>query len=149
MGMLLGECTYLMKVAFAERHLEFQAPLVVTTAAPVSTTWYTVLNITDAGLLITASAGVDTADETIELEITIDGHLIPLNALPATADTDYHAVIFWDNSQDRFELHLSGLDAGHRYLYLPFRNSLLIRVRKTTALGAGNLNGAALYALYR
>lgn len=85
---------------------------------------------------------VAVANETLEVEITIDG-LTLTRSISATAGTYYMTRWDWDCS--------TGTQIGISVATLasPFMigHNVGVRVRKTTALGAGNLMAKAIYAV--
>ena len=128
--------------------LEFQPDAVLVQAAPVQNDWYPVLAVVGSGLLIDIGLGVKTADETLQIEIIIDGVTLSEDPLAAVANGDYHAWYKCDASEDHYEIVFPAIDEYNRYLNLPFRHSLTVRARKTTALGAGDLVCIVVHALY-
>ena len=128
--------------------LGFETPIAFQQAAAVQNTWYTVLTIANrAGLLKHIFPGMDTANEDLEVEVTIDGELITPEALNCVADTDYECYFFGDVSATVNKIGILAVDGTNRALDLPFKESLLIRARKTSVVGAGELFCGVIYAL--
>lgn len=113
-------------------------------AAPNQNQWYTVVDIGIPCFLSSVTAYVMTVNETLELEITLDGQVYEENGgWGANFGTVYHINIsrlgnvFW---LDAIAGAANNIDANSG-LYL---NSLLIRLRKVTAAGAGNLRSSVI-----
>lgn len=132
----------------AESCPEFQAQAALTQAAPVQNTYYTVLDVEGKGFLYAVAAGVDTADETLDVVITIDGVVITSTGLACTAAADYNCYLYCDTSSERYETALVAQSPQNRQINLPFKRSCKVEVRKTTAGGAGDLHGFVLYGMF-
>lgn len=134
--------------------LEMQVPAtsslgLLDQANPVQNTWYTVLSITGrSGLLLFGGAGIATTNETLEYEVTIDGHLYATLGFAATAGTTAEAYCRAHALSQVLEINLDTTSKTFSRLDLPFKNSVLVRLRKTTAAGAGDLRGIAAYWLW-
>jgi len=121
---------------------EQQPDATLAQAAPVQNTWYTVLADTGAYTkIIDIFMQVLTTGETLEVEVTIDG-LTKTGSIAAAAGTDYQVRHGTTQLVDTFipvtALTYSLLDyEGH---------DVQVRIRKTTANGAGTLNGKVIYA---
>ena len=121
-----------------------QAPAWISQAAAALNNWYTVLAATGVYTdLMYIAVNITAANETLELEVTIDGRTI-VTAVAAVAGTIYQLMLntnpaivndFVLNAEHmRNKLEISGHD-------------VMIRVRKTTNVGAGTLNCKAHYAI--
>jgi len=119
-----------------------QAPATIDQAAPVQNTWYTVLDTTTFVRILAILAYVDVANETIEVRLTIDGQTLT-GSQAALAGTSYcYGLQYQSNS-------LNTITAGvnipvMNYCFLEGK-SVKVEVRKTTALGAGNLHCLVTY----
>ena len=112
-------------------------------AAPIQNQWYIVVPFTGVYTWVKyICCAIQTANETVEIEVTIDGVVhTGLAALVAGnlntvyfSDTPAGATTFYIFANTRVSLDLQGHDVQ-------------IRIRKTTALGAGNLQCKAVIAL--
>lgn len=128
--------------------LKFQTPIAFTQAGAVQNTWYTVLSVVNTpGLLKHIFPGIDTANEDLEVEVTIDGELITPDPSNCVADTDYECYFLGDVSATVNKIGILAVDGTNRALDLPFKKTLLIRARKTSVIGAGELFCGVIYAL--
>lgn len=121
-----------------------QTPAILDQAAPVNGTFYTVLAATGVYTRIfDIIAYVQTVGETLELEITIDGRLPIITPWAAAAGTVYEMIV---SNSIAAEFTFAGW-----HQYIPYINQyghdVLIRLRKNTAAGAGNLRAKVHYAL--
>lgn len=124
---------------------QHQADATLAQAAPVQNTWYNILATTANVRVYLIDVAVLTADETLQVRLVIDGvtYTATINATAA----NYYV----------FSMGKAGgtgaidpiLVAGDRsifpYTYIEGR-SVAVAMRKTTALGAGNLVGKVVYA---
>jgi hypothetical protein len=119
-----------------------QQPDATLSEAAVQNTWYTILPATGVYThIIDIFMQVTVANETLEVEITVDG-LTKTGTIAATFGTDYQVRHGTTPLVDTFvpvpALTYSLLDyEGH---------DIMIRMRKTTATGAGLLLGKVIYA---
>ena len=122
---------------------EYQPPAVLNQPAPVQNTWYPILDTTANVLLYYISVNVEDANETLELRITIDGQVITGN-IAATHSRTY-GVRFFPNAIDRSITCDLAVNVHVNLVRLLDGRSVRVEVRKTTALGAGNLTGIVVY----
>jgi len=123
-----------------------QTDAILNQAAPVQNTWYTALETTRYTHIKLVVCSVAATAEDLEIEVTVDGVTYAGSKAGAVAGTTYAAG--WAVA--------SGA-AGVLSLYTVAVDSLLdlegndvrMRVRKTTAAGAGTLNCKVIYALER
>jgi len=123
-------------------------------AGAVQNTWYPALEGSNIEVLCFA-AGVTVADETIEIQVTIDGTVISTAAgqdclfasnlhtsLPAVLTCTTGAAVF---TQGAPAATITSLDSG-----LPWLKgaAVKIEVRKTTAAGASAVTGIGVYHEY-
>ena len=128
---------------------EYQAPATLNQAAPVTDTWYVILDTTENGVIYQVSVNVEDANEDLEVRITIDGEVLTHSGWTANHSTTYYIYLFADaiNRSDRlyhstdFRLILYHAPLGG--------HSVKVEVRKTTATGAGNLMGIVEYGVYK
>lgn len=116
-------------------------------AAPVQNTWYTVANLRDVRLN-RIHFTVQTTGETLELELTIDGVMLGVVSQAVAAGAGYtvnEIYLSWDGTH-YFVVSTTNNVIGD----IPFFEcqSLLVRIRKTTNTGAGNLRAAVSYNQY-
>jgi len=90
---------------------------------------------------------VRDTDETLEIEITLDGQLRN-SVFAATNNTGYYALksptaanTLFCNSGSQYALY--------RHIHADFLRQCLIRIRKTTAAGAGDLRAIIQYGLLK
>jgi len=124
-----------------------QTDAVLNQAAPVQNTWYTVLNYTGRYTRVeSVTIKVETTGETLETELEVDG-IVYAGSLAATAGTNYSVYT------RRHPDSAAGTVAFDTLSYLnPLTlegDNIRVRVRKTTAAGAGNLRAKVIYALER
>jgi len=131
------------KSSYMPHVFEHQAPAILNQAAAIQDQWYTVLDTTRNVRIYVFYARMDTADETIEGRITVDGQTILVTAINLTAGTTYFArraadptaeTLYWDNVMTQKETP-----------FLLEGRSILIEIRKTTAAGANNLRALVAY----
>lgn len=126
---------------------EYQPPAVINQAAPVQNTWYTLLEATDYVRVYQVAANIEDTNETLEVEVVIDGETLPGVPFAATHSTVYYAYVDPDaiNRVDGV-----GLNTPHTGIYRAFMiegHNVRIRVRKTTAAGVGNLTAIAIWGV--
>jgi hypothetical protein len=119
-----------------------QAPVYLDQAAPVTNTWYTVIDVYNARLITTAMR-VLVANETLELRLTVDGEVVVLTQA-AVFGTHYNASYFPYSDNINLYADASSNDPRTRSFLAEGRH-IKVEVRKTTATGAGNLQASALY----
>ena len=119
-----------------------QADAVLNQAAPVQNTWYPVLALTPNVRLINVSARIADTGEDVAVRITVDG--IELSAVSSlVANTSYFYTIEPDNAANI----LSNDVSSSRYrAFLMEGKSVKVDIRKTSALGVGNLICRVKYA---
>ena len=127
------------KHKFAYPVPELQSDAVLTQAAPVQNTWYTILDTTKNARIHSIAFIVADTDETLELKITADD-LTSTITKASTADTYYmltrypHLANFYPAS------------ATHYTAALLFEaRSVKIEIRKTSAAGVGTITGRVKY----
>ena len=121
-----------------------QAEATLDQAAPVQNTWYTVLDTKANCRVWHIAARVDTANETLEIRVTVDG--VTLTAQEAcTAGTTY--AIWFKRTPTGNVLDFYGTFWKYDTFLIEGR-SVKVEMRKTTATGAGNLKAALHYSLW-
>lgn len=121
-----------------------QVPVVLDQAAPVSNQWYTALNYTGRYTLIhSIRLLVLVANETLEMEIVIDGITELTAAFVATAGTTYN--IGWGTFIPPASSFII-IGAISTSIGIVGHN-IRVRIRKTTAAGAGNLQCKVIHAV--
>lgn len=128
---------------------EYQTPGVLNQAAPVQNTYYPILPETKLVELWGISINIEDADETLQVRLTLDGEILLSQAFAATHSTNY----FIRRSLDAIN-QMAGLTIAAT-AYDQYRGPFLeghttmVEVRKTTALGAGNLTGIVQYGILK
>ena len=103
-------------------------------AGAVQNTWYTVLALTTGGVAIRSiSPAITVANETVELEIFKDGNILTASA-GLVVGNRYMVANRVYSAQP---VCVAGADIQTGYLWQG--HSLQVWIRKTTNLGAGNL----------
>ena len=131
---------------------EYQAPATLNQAAPVQNTWYTLLDTESNVRIYHICVGVEDTNETLEVQITIDGETIAADDEACTHSNTYHAWIFPNaiNRTDLVKLIIhTTTDVSIYKGFLIEGKSVKVEVRKTTAAGAGNLVGICVYGELR
>lgn len=137
-----------MRLYKPRKHWTHQADAVLNQAAPVQNTYYVVLNgvLTE---LYTLSICVATANETLQVRITIDGVVYDTGTVAAIFDSWYQVqwcqpfgglivpTFDYDNTTPHMILNMVGTLKG---------KAVKVELRKTTATGAGNLKAIATHA---
>ena len=113
-------------------------------ANPIQNTWYTVLDTKRNVGLYGIGTKVLVADETLEVRITIDGQTLT-GSVSATTDTWYVWHINLTAGGLQSETTLDKWKNAGLEDCLSGR-SVKVEVRKTTALGAGNLQARVVWA---
>lgn len=122
-----------------QRTYEHQPEAALNQAAPVSTTWYTVLAETALCKVHHIMFRVQTTGEDLECELTVDGEVYTATQA-AVAGTAYYLTI-----QPTSAATPSGTKQDV-YNGNPIEGKLIqVRLRKTSAAGAGNLQGYVGY----
>lgn len=120
-------------IKYAWQH---QPDAVLNQAAPVQNTWYTVLAATEDVRLIFPTFDVLVANETIELEVVVDGN--PLTGVQAAVAATVYETFLQGGVADALGIAAYPFTSLYRAFLLEGQN-VRVRIRKTTALGAGNL----------
>lgn len=128
---------------------EYQPPSTLDQAAPVQNNWYDVLPETDNCRVYIATVNIEDVNETLGVQILVDGETIEANTLAATHSTDYTAWLLGNaiDQTDRVGLLTFAQARGANRAYLIEGRSIQIQARKTTAAGAGDLTGIATFAV--
>ena len=127
-------------------NIQQQIPARIDQAAPVQNTWYTVLAATGVYTRIADVVfEVLVANETIEVEVTIGATGAQVGIQACAFGTDYRLLHSFDPGNVDL-LYAPAAGAGDRNLDLVGTNAL-VRIRKTTANGAGNLRCKVIYAI--
>lgn len=129
-----ASAAYVPQVKYMIQH---QADAYLNQAAPVQNTWYEVLAATEDVRIISIGGVILVAGETVEGEVTVDGQTIAINAAAFGAGNGREACnrypsqtyLFWGDEGDN--------PASRSFLLEG--QSVRVRIRKTTAAGAGNL----------
>ena len=128
---------------------EYQTPATLNQAAPVQNTWYTILDTTTHCRIYEIAVNIEDANETLEIQVTIDGQTIGATAKAATHSTTYYVYRESDAINRVNTLILdNALTKSIRAFQLE-GHSVKVEVRKTTAAGAGNLTGIVTYGVLK
>jgi len=120
-----------------------QPDAVLAQAAAVQNTWYVLLPATGRYTkIIEVFMMITVANETLEIETTVDG-LVKTGTIAATFNQDYQLRHGTTTVADTW-IPVAALT----YSLLDYNgHDIQIRLRKTTANGAGTLYGKVIYAL--
>lgn len=112
-------------------------------AAPVQNTWYTVLTTLGYTFIDFIVIAIQTTGETIFIEVIIDG-ITKVTEIAAVAGTNYTmSYNIGTLYPDSYGSNAVGSTINHVRL---MGHAVRVRVRKTTALGAGNLQCHVKYS---
>ena len=139
-----------VKDEFIVKHWERQAEASLNQGTPTQNTWYDVLPETsDPTNVIVIAVCVEDTDEDLEFRATIDGNA-HTEAWTATADSVYYMYYAPAVYATTIQIISSTSVTATSYLGYTFRgHSVHLELRKTSANGAGNLNGICLYELMK
>lgn len=121
---------------------EQQPDINFTQANPVQNTWYTILPATPNVRLQGVDMFVETANETLELRITMTS-AIRIGSIAATFGTGYYASL----SESQFDGILLGTNSTLTYREFLIEDKFItVEIRKTTNAGNGNLRALLMHA---
>ena len=120
---------------------KLQPVAVLQQAAAVQNTWYTVLDTTKNCRLINVVMTMQTANEDLELRLTIDGVVWVGGQANAVAGTDYLCFISYYGAA----LNITTTDYSIYRAFLIEGRSVKVEIRKTSANGANRLDGHVIY----
>lgn len=121
----------------AYRVFTYQAPIVLNQPNPVQNTWYDLPVITNFRLYDMGFT-IMTANETCQAQAVMDGEAVQsYGGLAMNAGSVYYGGFYPDSNNMTDNIRITA--AKDAKSFQAEGRSLLIRVRKTTALGAGNL----------
>lgn len=127
---------------------EQQADATLDQAAPVQSTYYTLLDTTKNARIYSIMVLIQTTNETLQVKITVDGEIWISTATACVAATPNYYYKTGHVVQGSLVTagaipYLDGV-VGFRY---PLEGrSIKVEVQKTTVAGAGNLQGRVVYA---
>jgi len=124
----------------------YEGVTILNQAAPVQNTWYPVYTAPGPVRVVSVSFRIMTANETIEIRMTIDGVVTAMFAVAAVAGTVYSVEA--NQTPGVPEEWLSAAQNNERAFLVEARNDFFLEIRKTTALGAGVLGCKIHTALY-
>lgn len=124
---------------------KLQALATLAQAAAVQNTWYTVCNLTGDLEIDELIAEMDTAAETIECRLTIDGINPTTASQAALADTMYHVIIQLELNNSFYSYFTTDRVPPQTNQQSIKCRAFKMEIRKTTALGANTLRGTVLY----
>ena len=130
-----------MRIYAPPRPPQQQPDEVLNQANPVQNEWYTVLDTKINAQLQSVNLAVLVTDETLEVEVVIDGQTLT-GSVAATAGTNYFARL-WPRD---IKLEVSPTEDLFGRGESIDRRSIRVRIRKTTAAGAGNLMSRVKWA---
>jgi hypothetical protein len=137
-----------IKYEGSDKYWITQTPTVVSQAAAVQNTWYPLLAAT-ACRVIKCVVTIDTANETLETRIIVDG--ITINPIPVACIALQNNKAFLTLSAlagvIQVQLQPNSIGSYDDTQYLIEGRSVAIDMRKTTANGAGTLKGAVHLAI--
>lgn len=114
----------------------------------VQNVWNTVLDIDTAGILFMLTFRMETLAEDIEFEVTVDGKTATATQAAAVAGTTYYVYVRGLCGTGDWIATATTTVTLAAMAPLPFSESLLVRVRKTTAGGANTLRAGVAYSRY-
>jgi len=129
---------------------EYQAPAVLNQATPVQNTWYVILAAADNVRVYGIAVNIEDVNETIEVQITVDGETIAAVGFAASHSTTYYAKMVEDaiNRTDLIDL-TSGVTVRSDRAFLIEGHNVKVEARKTTATGTGNLTGIVTHGVLK
>lgn len=117
------------------------------TRIAVQNTWYTILSTTANVTIYSLAFRMDTANEDIEVELTIDGNTFTAS-ITAVANTTYVIYLLANPIASSAIFYAIDTQAYAIYrAYLTKGRSIQVRIRKTTAAGANALRNAMVYGV--
>ena len=124
----------------------YQTPATLNQAGPVQNQWYTILPTTTNAAIYHICVMVATQAEDLELRITIDGQTIEGGANSA-AGADMQCLIFLSaiTLTNKISMVVAASDFNDNQGIRLEGRSITVEVRKTSAVGAGNLYGIVSY----
>ena len=126
---------------------EYQTPATLDQAAPVQNTWYTILPTTSNVLIHHIATNIEDTNETVEIQITIDGETITGSVAQTHSDNYYW---FWAaDAISQTDVMESSNDIRYATNQVIQGKSIKIEARKTTAAGVGNLTGIVIYGVLK
>lgn len=133
----------LLQTVQTQLTFQLQAYALLDQANPVQNTYYTILDTTLNVRLHFIVIDVETANETLQVRLTIDGQTL-LGSLACTFATAYY--VYLDDTVAGTALLISANQISPGYSGDIQARSVKVEVRKTTAAGAGNLKGKVIFA---
>lgn len=134
-------------ISTGKRICRAQADAELNQAAPVQNTWYTILEQSNCRLYRVA-VNIEDTNETLEVRFTVDDQTTTPVGVACNHSTTYHVYISADAINRNILTNLDTSAANIRFAFLIEGKNVKVEVRKTTAAGAGNLTGVALYGIY-
>jgi hypothetical protein len=115
-------------------------------AAPVQNTYYAILDTTTDCRVYTIGVNIEDANESLSLQLTVDGETIAPDNFAATHSTDYRGSLVFSAITRVDQMELDAMtNVQLRPSFVVEGKSVKVELRKTTAAGAGNLTGVVLY----
>jgi len=136
--------TVLDNIYAAMQFMQHQADATLSQAAAAQNTWYTILDTVVNARIYSIAVMMGTADETLEVRVTIDGQPLATVGVNCTAAAWY--IVRRSPSLATLAL-LAVTGAESENSFLLEGKSVKIEARKTTAAGANTLSGRAKYAI--
>ena len=125
---------------------EYQTPATLNQANPVKDTWYDILPATANVKIYLIGVCVEDANETLEVQVIIDGETIAADNEACTHSQSYAGYLS-ANAVTRIDTIKLNQDMG-RYRNIGIEGkSVQVQVRKTTEAGAGNLSCIVCYGV--
>lgn len=126
---------------------ENQTPKTLTQGAPVQNTWYEALPETALCRVYGFGICIEDADETLQVRVTIDGIASTPADITATHSTPYYIIRKLDAINRT--VTYDQVAATPPLTFMCEGKKVKIEVRKTTALGAGNLQAVVDYGVLK
>ena len=127
---------------------KYQTPVVLNQAAPVQDTFYPIGGVLEKARVYAIGVNIEDANETLEVQITRDGEVIQAVGLAVTHSASYLAYVSVDAITRVDTCKLAAITNDQlRPAFIVEGLEIEVEVRKTTALGAGNLTGIVTYGV--
>ena len=125
---------------------EYQAPAVLNQAGPNINQWYDILPETENVRIYRIGCGVLLANETLAVQILIDGQVIDGVGFVCAFGVDHYAYMYSAGIGRTDNIYLSNVVADEMHKAFMIEGRVVqVQMRKTTANGAGNLSGIVMY----
>jgi len=127
---------------------EYQPPAVLNQANPTQNEWYDILPPTDNVRVYSIAVNIEDTNEDIEVRVTVDGE-VSLGAQVGTAHSTAYFIITVPEPITRTGTLQYTIIAEfiRNKVFVVEGHTVQVEVRKTSAVGVGNLTGIVLYGV--